>query len=68
MEFDATVQGERYHFSSLNQNLFLVSSPRTEYLLYNNDRNWKCADEIEDQLLQNLGTAINERLQAPHRR
>ena len=62
MEFDAIVSGENYRFSSLNQNSFLISGPRAEYILYKRNRLWYCADEIEKDLLEKLSGVLEEHL------
>ena len=59
MEFVATVLGEKYVFSALSQNSFLVSGNSAEYILYKRD-GWHCADEIPARLLRSLGQAIEE--------
>jgi hypothetical protein len=60
MDFNETIQGEQYSFSCIAQNLFLVSATTTQYLLYKTN-SWKCADEVSKQLLEKLGTVIDER-------
>ena len=66
MEFDAVVSGDNYRFSSLSQTSFLVSGPKAEYILYNRNQHWHCADEIEKDLLQKLSGVLEDRLQPVH--
>ena len=66
MEFVATVLGEKYHFSHLNQNAFLVSGKNSEYIIYKT-AGWHCADEISINLLRAFGRAVEEKMQPSQR-
>ena len=66
MEFETTVLGEQYRISFLNQQSFLVSGPQSEYILYKKSKNWYCADEIREGLLEELAMVLDERLQYAH--
>jgi hypothetical protein len=59
MEFEAIAFGEKYKFSPLSNNSFLISGSDVEYILYNNGDNWKCADEVDNRLLSKLGKIID---------
>lgn len=59
MEFEATVLGQNYHFTFLNENSVLVSGRNIEYILYKKNE-WRCADEITRHLLIQFGKVINE--------
>ena len=61
MEFQATVTGECYQFTPLNQRQYLVSCDKAEYILYLKDQQWRCADELEYKLLQRFQQEIEER-------
>ncbi|MGZ5287385.1 MAG: hypothetical protein ACXWB9_09390 [Flavisolibacter sp.] len=65
MEFQATVTGEHYHFSALNQRQYLVSGDKAQYILYLKDQQWRCADELEFKLLQRFQYEIEERERSP---
>ena len=66
MEFDAIILGESYRFSSVSQNTFLVSGPRAEYIVYNRNNHWHCADEIQKRLLDEVKIVLNEHTQLAH--
>lgn len=59
MEFQATVLGQNYLFTYLNENTVLVSGKNVEYILYKKNE-WRCADEITRHLLMQFGKVINE--------
>lgn len=61
MKFEATIQEETYIFSSIRNNLFLVSGSSGEYILYRTSK-WNCADDIPGKLVLKLGEAIDEYL------
>jgi hypothetical protein len=65
MEFDATVLGQNYRFSFINDNSVLVSGKNVEYILYKK-KVWLCADEIAMRLLEQFGKVLNERLTPVH--
>lgn len=67
MEFDAEVQGQCYHFTSINNDSILVSGRNGEYILYKN-RIWRCAEELSREILEELGEVIDERIQGFHNR
>ena len=62
MEFIELIQGEKYSFSYVAKNLFLVTAANKEFILYKTI-DWHCADEIEEQLLEMLGQTIDAHLQ-----
>lgn len=66
MEFEAAVQGEDFRFSFLNNTSVLVSGRRGEYILYKN-RSWRCADDLPDELVEELGEIIDEHSQVGSR-
>ena len=61
MEFVATIEGQKYRFSYLNKNSFLISGNQCEYIVYKT-KEWKCADEITSDLLETFGEVIEEHL------
>lgn len=61
MEFEAAVRGEEYRFSFLNTTSFLVSGRQGEYILYKN-KSWRCADDLPDEMVEELGEIIEEHL------
>ena len=65
MEFDAIVSGEKYNFSPLTTDSFLISGRQSQYILYKRGI-WRCADEIKPSLLESLGETIEEHLQPVH--
>jgi hypothetical protein len=65
MEFDAIVFGEKYSFSPLTNDSFLITGKQGQYILYKRDI-WRCADEITLPLLQKLGEVIDEHRQPVH--
>jgi hypothetical protein len=67
MEFETAVRGEYYRFSFLNTSSVLVSGQRGEYILYKN-RTWRCADDLSNEIVEELGDIIEEHLQVRHRR
>jgi hypothetical protein len=62
MEFKASVHGENYQFSLLNNSSVLVSSKQGEYILYKN-KTWRCADDLPRAIVEELGEVIDEYLQ-----
>jgi hypothetical protein len=66
MEFQTTVLGKTYQFTALGRQNFLVSAQDEEYILYQNNRRWNCADDIHEQLLMHLAEAIEEYMRVPH--
>jgi len=66
MEFDSELQGEHYHFTSINSNSILVSGRNAEYILYKN-RTWRCADELPREIVEELGEIIDEHVKGLHR-
>jgi competence transcription factor ComK len=61
MEFEATIQNTSYTFNFINNTSVLISGNNAEYILYKN-KQWHCADIINEKLLKNLGNAIEEHL------
>jgi hypothetical protein len=66
MEFETNVHGDKYFFSALDKQTFLVTGPGGEYILYNYGKNWKCADELGKELLAAFGNAIEEKSHQLH--
>lgn len=62
MEFNSVVAGKKYQFAFLNKTTVLITGYNEEYILYKN-KEWKCADEISQHLLEELGEAIESRSQ-----
>jgi hypothetical protein len=62
MEFTANVHGEQYQFSFINRNSVWVSSATGEYILYKLN-NWRCADDVNPEIVTRLGQIIEEHLQ-----
>ena len=62
MEFVANIQGQKYHITHLGRDSFLVSGNGMEYIIYKTTE-WKCADDIAGNMLDNLGDAIEKHLQ-----
>jgi hypothetical protein len=67
MEFDAEVQGECYHFTSINNSSILVSGTNGEYILYKN-QTWRCADELSREIIEELGEVIDEHMRFSYKR
>lgn len=65
MEFEAIIRGEDYRFSFLNHTSVLVSSKKGEYILYKN-RDWRCADELSRDVVEELGDVIEEHSRVSH--
>lgn len=61
MEFDAEIQGEYYHFTSINKSSILVTGRSGEYILYKN-KTWRCADELPMHTLEEMGEIIDEHI------
>ena len=61
MEFHTTVSGQVFSVSYLQRNTYLVSSGSKEYIVYKADV-WKCAEDVQKDLLEQLGEAIEEHL------
>lgn len=59
MEFEATVAGETYCFSPLNSYSFLISGPKGEYILYRHSTEWRCAEDIDESILEELTLILN---------
>ena len=66
MEFEAAVRGEDFRFSFLNTTSVLVSGRQGEYILYKNSA-WRCADDLPDKMVEELGEIIEEHLQVRSR-
>ena len=62
MEFEAAVGGEDYRFSFLNNTSVLVSGRQGEYILYKN-KNWRCADDLPTEIVEEFGDIIDEHVQ-----
>jgi hypothetical protein len=58
MEFEAAVSGTNYTFSFINDTSVLISGENAEYILYK-IKQWHCADEISESLLEDLSAAID---------
>jgi hypothetical protein len=65
MEFEAEVCGEDYRFIPLNNSSVLVSGKQGEYILYKNQI-WRCADDLEKEIVTEFGQIIDEHLQSAH--
>jgi len=63
MDFEATIQNTHYSFNFINSTSVLISGNNAEYILYKN-KQWQCADIINEKLLRNLGNAIEDHLRA----
>jgi len=63
MNFEALVNGELYSFYFIKDTTVLVSSAKAEYILYKK-KQWHCADEIPQNLLNMLGSAIESHAKA----
>jgi hypothetical protein len=62
MEFTGMIHGQKYRFSYIAKNLFLVTGAEKEYILYKT-KGWHCADEISMPLLEQMGQAIDHHIQ-----
>jgi hypothetical protein len=60
MEFNELIEGEKYQFSKIGNQIFLISSRNNEYILYKK-KEWTCAEEVPEDLLENLAAAIEKR-------
>ena len=60
MEFFELIQGENYQFSKIGNQQFLISSANKEYIIYKK-KDWTCAEDVPEELLENLGAAIEKR-------
>jgi hypothetical protein len=60
MEFNEILEGNKYSFSYIAKNLFLVTGADCEYILYKTNE-WKCAEEVPNDLLEKLGYLIDKR-------
>ncbi len=63
MRFEAVVHNTHYSFSFINNTSVLISTDNAEYILYKN-KQWCCADMINEKLLKSLGNAIEDHLSA----
>ena len=63
MNFDALVNGELYSFYFIKETTVLVSSSQEEYILYKK-KQWHCADQIPANLVNMLGSAIEDHAKA----
>jgi len=63
MDFETTIQNTRYRFNFINNTSVLISGNNAEYILYKN-KQWHCADLINEKLLKHLGEAIEQHLKA----
>jgi hypothetical protein len=61
MEFYELIHGENFQFSKIGNQQFLISSENKEYILYKKN-DWVCAEEVPEELLENLGAAIEKRI------
>ena len=60
MEFYELIHGENFQFSKIGNQQFLISSEDKEYILYKKN-DWVCAEDVPEELLENLGAAIEKR-------
>ena len=60
MEFFEWIHGENFQFSKIGNQQFLISSENKEYIIYKK-KDWVCAEEVPEELLENLGAAIDKR-------
>jgi hypothetical protein len=62
MEFSTVVEGGNYQVSLLRKNVYLVTTPqKDEYIVYKAGI-WKCADDLQSDLLEQLGEVIDRRI------
>ena len=61
MEFQEVILGENFQFSKIGNHQFFISSESKEYILYKKDQ-WICAEDVPEELLENLGAAIEKRI------
>ena len=61
MEFYELIHGENFQFSKIGNQQFLISSENKEYILYKKN-DWVCAEDVPEELLENLGAAIDKRI------
>ena len=61
MEFNELIHGEKYEFSQIGNQLFLISSSKNEFILYKKNT-WTCAEDVPEELLENFGAAIEKRI------
>ena len=61
MEFYELIHGEKFQFSKIGNQQFLISSESKEYILYKKE-DWVCAEDVPEDLLENLGAAIEKRI------
>ena len=61
MEFYELIHGENFQFSKIGNQQFLISSENKEYILYKKN-DWVCAEDVPEELLENLGAAIEKRI------
>ena len=60
MEFNELIHGENFQFSKIGNQQFLISSDSKEYIIYKKE-DWVCAEDVPEDLLENLGAAIDKR-------
>jgi hypothetical protein len=61
MDFTATVHGRAFHIVRLNHNNYLVTGDNEQYIVYKTAA-WKCAEEMNSDLLEAIGETIESRL------
>lgn len=61
MEFYELIHGENFQFSKIGHEQFLISSKNKDYILYKKT-DWVCAEDVPEELLENLGAAIEKRI------
>jgi hypothetical protein len=62
MDFKINVQGEPYEITVLKNNSYLISGKAGEYILFKRE-NWLCAEDMDEDLVEDVGEQIEKHLQ-----